>query len=375
MTATTPLDDKRRKGTQVRLPWRTKPASLVTGYGQDLRVIRSPFMWFWAIVGLAVALTLPAFVPTFYVHLVNLALIAVIGAVALNLLTGNAGLISLGHAAFLATGGFTAAGLVHFYDAPLVITVPAAAIAGGILGGLVGLPSLRLRGLYLAVTTLALHFAVVLLVTAFQSQAVQSAGIVMPAPSIGPMRLGSRTAWYYLLLVLAIATVVVAANLLRSRMGRAWTAIHDRDIAAEALGVGLTRAKLAVFVFTSAVTAGAGALAGYYAKVVTAEAYTLELAIAYLAMIIIGGMGSVLGSVLGAMFVTWLPYGVEQVLRVVGIEVGAGRISGVQTAVFAVLIILFLLFEPDGLVEIWRRLRNYLSLWPFRFLPLQQRER
>lgn len=360
---------------RIRPPWRSKPASLTVDYGQDLRIIRSPFMWFWTVTGLAVALLLPAVAPPFYVHLANLALLAVIGAVALNLLTGTAGLISLGHAAFLATGGFTAAGLVYFYSAPLIVTVPAAAVAGGILGVLVGLPSLRLKGIYLAVTTLALHFAVVLGVTAFQSQAVQSAGIVMPAPSLGPIRLGSRTAWYYLFLVLALVTVVAAANLLRTRMGRAWTAIHDRDVAAEALGVGLTRAKLAVFLFTSAVTAAAGALGGYYAKVVTAESYTLELAIAYLAMIIIGGMGSVLGSVLGAMFVTWLPYGVEQVLLILGVEVGAGRISGVQTAVFAVLIILFLLFEPAGLVELWRRLRNYLAMWPFRFLPLQQRER
>lgn len=357
-------------------PWRrSRPPSLLVDYRHDLRIVRSPFMWFWAVVGGAVSLALPSISSQFFIHLMNLALIAVIGAVALNLLTGNAGLISLGHAAFLATGGFTAAGLVHFYDAPLVVTVPAAAVAGGILGGLVGLPSLRLKGLYLAVTTLALHFAVVLIVTAFQSQAVQSAGIVMPTPSIGPIRLVSRTTWYYTLLIVAFLTVVVATNLLRTRVGRSWTAIHDRDIGAEALGVGLTRAKLGVFVFTSAVTTAAGALGGYYAKVVTAETYTLELAIAYLAMIIIGGMGSVLGSVLGALFVTWLPYGVEEVLRAVSIEVGAGRMGAVQSAVFPVLVILVLLFESDGLVEIWRRMRNYLSLWPFRFLPLQQTER
>jgi branched-chain amino acid transport system permease protein len=137
----------------------------------------------------------------------------------------------------------------------------------------------------------------------------------------------------------------------------------------------MTRAKLSAFVFTSAMTAFAGAIAGYYSGVVSSETYTLELAITYLAMIIIGGLGSVLGAVLGAFVITLLPYLIDEVLRVLGLDVGPGRIAGVHSGIFALLIIGFLLFEPRGLAEVWRRARNYFRLWPFRHVPLAGRER
>ncbi|HYJ00016.1 MAG TPA: branched-chain amino acid ABC transporter permease [Thermoleophilaceae bacterium] len=362
-------------GLADRLHRLRNPSTLIVGYGPDLHVIRSRFGVACALIALAVAIALPAFVGPFHLRLLNLSLIAVIGAVALNLLVGTAGLISLGQAAFLALGAFTAGGLVHYTDAPAWVTLPAATLAGAVLGLVVGVPSLRLKHLYLAVTTFVLHFAVVLGATAFQAQAVQSAGIVMPTLELGPIRLESRTDWYYFVLVLALISIVIGVNLLRSRIGRSWAALRDRDIAAEALGVSITRAKLSAFVFTSAVVSFAGAISGYFAGVVSAETYTLELAISYLAMIIIGGLGSVLGAVLGAFLITWLPYLIDETLRAFGFEVGPGRISGIHDGVFALLILGFLLFEPRGLAELWRRLRTYITLWPFRYVPLERRER
>jgi branched-chain amino acid transport system permease protein len=362
-------------GLAARLHRLRDPSTLIVGYGPDLHVIRSRFGVACALIALAIAVVLPAFVGPFHLRLLNLSLIAVIGAVALNLLVGTAGLISLGQAAFLALGAFSAGGLVHYTDAPAWVTLPAATLAGAVLGLVVGVPSLRLKHLYLAVTTFVLHFAVVLGATAFQAQAVQSAGIVMPTFELGPIRLESRTDWYYFVLVLALISIVVGANLLRSRIGRSWAALRDRDIAAEALGVSITRAKLSAFVFTSAMVSFAGAISGYFAGVVSAETYTLELAISYLAMIIIGGLGSVLGAVLGAFLITWLPYLIDETLRAFGFEVGPGRISGIHDGVFALLILGFLLFEPRGLAELWRRLRTYITLWPFRYVPLERRER
>lgn len=364
-----------RSGLAARLHRLRDPSTLIVGYGPDLRVIRSRFGVVCALLALAIAVALPAFVGPFHLRLLNLSLIAVVGAVALNLLVGTAGLISLGQAAFLALGAFTAGGLVHYTDAPAWVTLPAATLAGAALGLVVGVPSLRLKHLYLAVTTFVLHFAVVLGATAFQAQAVQSAGIVMPTFELGPIALESRTDWYYFVLALALIAIVVGVNLLRSRIGRSWAALRDRDIAAEALGVSITRAKLSAFVFTSAVVSFAGAISGYFAGVVSAETYTLELAISYLAMIIIGGLGSVLGAVLGAFLITWLPYLIDETLRAFGFEVGPGRISGIHDGVFALLILGFLLFEPRGLAELWRRLRTYVTLWPFRYVPLERRER
>jgi branched-chain amino acid transport system permease protein len=352
-----------------------EPSTLIVGYGSDLRAVKSRFAAACAIVGIVAALLLPTAIEPFHLHLVNLSLLAVVGAVALNLLVGTAGLISLGQAAFLAAGAFSAGALVHYTDAPPIVTLPAATLSGALLGLIVGVPSLRLKHLYLAVTTFVLHFAVVLGATAFQAQAVKSAGIVMPPLEFGPVELTSRTDWYYFALFLALVSVVIGVNLLRSRIGRSWAALRDRDIAAEALGVSITRAKLSAFVFTSAMVSFSGAVSGYYGGVVSAEGYTLELAISFLAMIIIGGLGSVLGAVLGAFLITWLPYLIDEFMRAAGIEVGPGRISGIHDGVFAILILGFLLLEPRGLAELWRRFRSYVSLWPFRYVPLERRER
>lgn len=352
-----------------------RPASLVTDYRAEWRLIPTPFAWFWTLVGLGIAVSVPFVLGRFHLHLVNLSLIAVVGAVALNLLTGNAGLVSLGQSAFLAAGAFTAGVMADLWEVPFLLILLASALVGALLGLLVGIPSLRLKALYIAVTTFALHFAVLLGITELQRRVSQYAGISMPEPAFMGAELQATTDWYGFLLLVALLSVIVAANLRRSRVGRVWTAIHDHEIAAEALGVGLTRAKLSVFVFSSSMVAFAGALAGYYSGVVSSETYDLQLAIAYLAMIIIGGMGRVLGSVLGAFFVIWLPYVVEAALRMLGIGVGPGRISGLQTTVFACIVVLFLLLEPGGLAEIWRRLRDLVTLWPFRALPLQERER
>jgi branched-chain amino acid transport system permease protein len=161
--------------------------------------------------------------------------------------------------------------------------------------------------------------------------------------------------------------VLGALNLLRSFIGRRWIAVGEHDVAAEALGISVKRAKLSVFALTSAVVAFTGALSAYYVGTVSFESYHFGLAIAYLAMIIVGGIGSVLGSVLGAVFITLLPYVLDQVFLLLDLRIRANVLAGIHQIAFGSLIVAFLLFEPRGLAEIWRRIRSAAADWPFRY--------
>jgi branched-chain amino acid transport system permease protein len=177
--------------------------------------------------------------------------------------------------------------------------------------------------------------------------------------------------WYFVLAAAAAATVVLALNLLRTRTGRAWRAIRDHETVAEALGIGVPGYKLAAFVVSSMLTAVAGALFAYYRGFVSVEAFSLFLSIQYVAMVIIGGMGSILGALLGAGFVTLFPYAIEALIAALPTpERYANLVFAVNYAAFGLVMVAFLLFEPEGLVGIWRRVRDWFLLWPFRQRPL-----
>jgi branched-chain amino acid transport system permease protein len=303
----------------------------------------------------------------FLLDLANQVLLGSVGAVALMLLTGYAGQISLGHAGLLAAGAFTAGILSKEIGAPFWLALPAAAAVGALLGVVFGLPSLRLRGLYLAVSTLALHFIVIYAGGEYETKRGYSTGIVIESP------ITDARAWYFVLLAAAAANVLFALNLLRSKTGRAWRAVRGREAVAQALGIDLTRAKLSAFVVSSAITSVAGCLFAYYRGFVSAEAFSLFLTIQYVAMVIIGGMGSVLGAVLGTVFVTIFPYAIEAAMGALGLaERLASVVFAVNYAAFGLVMILFLVFEPQGLVGLWRRVQNWFLLWPFRQRPLSR---
>lgn len=348
------------------------PSSLPLGMGRNIALRRGRAQWTVCLGGISALLIVPLAVPTYWLHLANLSLIAVVGAVALNLLTGNARLVSLGQAAFLGIGGFSAGLITRAAEITFPLVLLAAAVAGGVVGLIVALPSLKLRVLYVAVTTLALHFAVATILVLIQAVVLDSSGMTLPIPWLGPLELSSPLRWFYALLAIATIIVIGALNLLRSHVGRRWVAVGEHDVAAEALGVSVVHAKLSVFVVTSAVAAFAGALMAYYIGTVSFESFNLNLAIAYLAMIIVGGMGRVLGSVLGAVLITLLPYVLDQAFAVLGLGVRASTLAGIQEVVYGALIVGFLLFEPRGLAEIWRRMRVYGANWPFRYRAAQR---
>ena len=351
------------------------PSSLPLGTARTFALRRGRAQWTVCVAGTAALLALPLALPTFWLHLANLSLIAVVGAVALNLLTGNARLVSLGQAAFLGIGAFSAGLITRAAEIPFPLVLIAATAAGAVVGLMVAIPSLKLRVLYVAVTTLALHFAVATILVLIQAVVLDSSGMTLPTPWIGPFELNSPLKWYYALFAIAALVVLGALNLLRSYIGRRWVAVGEHDVAAAALGVSVVRAKLSVFVVSSAVVALAGALMAYYIGTVSFESFNLNLAIAYLAMIIVGGVGRVLGSVLGAVLITLLPYTLDQVFDGLGLGVRASTLAGIQEVMYGALIVGFLLFEPRGLAEIWRRLRTAAADWPFRYRAVQRGHR
>lgn len=332
-----------------------------TKYTQDTALLETRTQKTWLAIFIVALAAYPFLANALWLELANQVLLASVGAIALMLLTGYAGQISLGHAGLLAAGAFTTGILFKELSAPFWVTLPACAAVGAALGLVFGLPSLRLRGLYLAVSTLALHFIVIFAGSEYETKRGYSTGIVIDAPVYDPR------AWYFVLLAAAVATLLFALNLLRTRTGRAWRAIHGREAVAEALGISVRRAKLSAFVVSSTITAIAGCLFAYYRGFVSAEAFSLYLTIQYVAMIIIGGMGSLLGALLGTVFVVLFPYAIDATMAALGLtERLSSVIFAVNYAAFGLVMIVFLVFEPQGLVGLWRRVQNWFLLWPFK---------
>jgi branched-chain amino acid transport system permease protein len=302
---------------------------------------------------------------------VNFALIGVMGAVALNLLVGYTGLISMGHSGFLAIGALGSGMLGVELGLPFLLTALVVGLAGAAIGVVAGLPSARVSGLYLLLSTLAMNAIIVYGFLRYQLAHVGSAGFIYPIASVGGLRFDNDRSWYYLLLVCAVVTVVGVRSALSSREGRTFVAVRDHEIAATSVGINVSLAKLKVFALSSFIVSFAGVLYAYYVASASADTYNLGLVIGYYAMIIVGGMGSLAGSVLGAAvwsffppFLTMLSQHVSPTAPVVG-SLLANQRGNVDTILFGVLIIVLLILRPDGLIGIWRSFRASLARWPY----------
>lgn len=301
----------------------------------------------------------------------NLALVAVMGAVALNLLVGRTGLISLGHAAFFAVGAITGAVLGGQIALPFPIVLAGAMAAGAVVGTVVGLPSLRLRGLFLMLATLALHFIVLYLFTQYMLDNFGPTGIFYDVPAIGNFVIDSERRWYFLLLTAVVITIAVTHNLVRGRHGRAFLAVRDHDIAAASIGINVARTRLVAFAVSSSIVTVAGVLYAYYLGLMSNEAFDLTLVVGYFAMIIIGGMSRISGAVAGAIVWQFLPQLVETAsLQLAGSSPGLSealaRYQGqVVSIILGILVLLVLRYRPDGLVGIWTSIRRSARNWPY----------
>jgi branched-chain amino acid transport system permease protein len=322
------------------------------------------------------ALAFPALFGPYTTGVATVAALTIPGAVALNLLQGVAGQVSAGNAAFLAIGTMVTATMVRQWPGvSFLVVLPTAGLVAAAIGAIVALPALRVRGLYLLIGTLALHYIVVYSVYVYQKQTVGPTGFMIPTPSIAGFVVDSPVKWYYVLLIFAVAALWQMANILRTRVGRAWIAVRDGDVAAEIVGVNVIRAKISAFVVSSFMIGVQGGLFAYYTQVITNELFTLDLAIQYIAIVIIGGMGSVYGTVLGTVAIVGLPYLLQQLALGLPPDFGPShivllRIFDVQNITYGLLIMAFLLFAPGGLVSIWARLMDLLRLWPFTRQPV-----
>ena len=345
-----------------------------TSYAADMALYPLPIArWTVAAILFLFAVVLPLSLHEYYLSIINLSLIAIVGALGLNILVGYTGQISVGHAAFMSVGAYTAANLAVKLGLPFWITLPAGGLMAALIGAIVGIPSLRIKGLYLAIATLAGQLIIEWIInhTPAISGGAQ-ASIQVPRPALWGYDFRTQGQLYFFLLFFAALAILATLNLVRSRIGRAFVAIRDQDIAAEIIGINIYRYKLLSFAISSFYAGVCGVLYTYYLGIANYEQFQIGVSIDYLAMIIIGGLGSVLGSILGAVFVTMLPIVIRLLMEpLAGLFFSSGELSSIvastRLVLFGGLIIFFLVVEPEGLNRLWRNIRNYFRVWPFSY--------
>lgn len=321
---------------------------------------------------------LPFVVPDFWLSVLNYTGIAAVGAIGLNLLTGNTGQVSLGHPFFMGVGCYMAALVGHDLGLPLPLWLAAAALAGGLTGAAVGPAALRLRGHYLVIVTLGL---VLVGLHLWQNLSWLTGGangrsIVLDATigpidfsglSVGGIALSRNQSWFVLIWLCVLTAGILALNILNSRSGRAFMAIRDREMTASVIGISVSRTKIVAFIISSMFAAVGGALYGGYVRYAAPMEWDLLLGVQYLAMVVVGGTGSVLGSVLGALFITLLPQVVKfasPILPFVSVTPGDGGVISLfalNQILFGSIIIGFLMFEPRGLAGLLSRVGAHFT--------------
>lgn len=336
-------------------------------YAADAALFDSATQWRWVAVLVAALVAFPFVASQYWLYMACLVAINIASATGLNILTGYTGLVSLGQAAFMGLGAYTVAILQLRYGTPFLLNLLAGGLVAMLAGMVVGLPSLRVKGLYLAIATIAAGVIAHFIFSHFTALTGGTAGLTVPPASLFGLQLDTDFRLYWVIVPITALMLLGSANLFRTRIGRAFIAIRDRDISAEVLGIPLLQYKLLSFAISSFYAGVAGGLFAYFFRAITPESFPLLMSIFFLAAVIVGGMGTILGSVLGAVFMTMVP----EVLKIV---VGWLPLSGnatlylspIRTIVFGLMIVLFLIFEPHGLAEVWRRIRRMFHLWPFR---------
>jgi branched-chain amino acid transport system permease protein len=338
-------------------------------YRSDERIFDTALPIVGLVLLFAVLAVVPRFASTYTMDVLNRIGIAIIGAIGLNILLGFTGQISIGHAAFLAVGAYSTAIFEVNVGLPFFLAIPLAALVTSGFGLIFGIPSLRLKGLYLAIATLAAHFITTFVIVHWESMTKGVVGLSVPPAMVFGLPLDSDFRIFYLIYALVVPAALFAKNLFRTRVGRAFIAVRDRDVAASVMGVSLLRYKLLAFIVSSFYAGVAGGLMAHHSRILFPDSFTLLVAIDYLAMVIIGGMGSIVGSIFGAIFMTLLP----EVLKLTATSLTGvypqafGFIASVRDVVFGLAVIFFLMYEPLGLARIWARFRSYWQLWPYSY--------
>jgi branched-chain amino acid transport system permease protein len=332
-----------------------------TSYDQDIRLFQHAGQVFWyGLLALAL-LAAPALVPEYYLsQLTFICIYATIG-VGLMLLTGYTGQVSLGHAAFLAVGAYTEA-VLQAHGVPFAVSFPAAAVLAGLAGIVIGLPALRLSGIYLVIATMAFGFIVQEALTRWESVTHGSRGITLRSIDLAGFRVDEEWKLYLLALAMLALVLLGVRNLLRSPTGRAFVAIRDSEISAQSMGIHLARYKTAAFALSAAITGLAGALYAHKLQFISPEQFGIVLSIELTMMIFIGGIGSLHGAIFGAIFVIALPQAIAVAKDY--LPAAIGHQTGLEPTIFGLILVLTIVFEPLGIYGRWLKVRQYLETFP-----------
>jgi len=341
-------------------------------YKEDLTIFETDFGRLWAITGLLILFGIIPFIcSTYTLYIINTIGIYAIAAIGLNVLTGYTGQISLGHAAFFGVGAYSAAILATRLNLPVFISLPAAGLITALIGMIFGLPSLRLKHLYLCIATLASQFIIEYILVHWEKMTGGAEGIIVMNTNLFGLDLNNDLSFYFIVFTCLVILTIITVNLTRTRFIRAFIAIRDNDQAAEGMGIPVFRYKILSFGLSSFYAGFAGAMFAFYTMSITPEPFNMWLSIEFVAMIIIGGLGSIPGSIFGAIFIVLLNEGLSFITEYLMNMNSSGGISftiaPLREFVFGLTIVLFIIFEPKGLAEIWRIIRSNFRLWPFSY--------
>jgi len=343
-------------------------------YYEDVQFFTSGVVFFWFMVLMAFLALFPFLVKNYYVYVANYIAINIIVVIGLNILVGYTGQISLGHAGFFAIGAYGTIIFMTKAHLPFLIALPLAGIVAALFGFLLGLPALRLEGPYLAIATLGFGLTITQVIGRIEFFGGRH-GLHAPELAIGPWNLNSDRDFYYLLIVITVLLTLIARNLIKTKVGRAFIAIRDADIAAETMGVNLVFYKTLAFAVSAFYAGIAGGLYAFVLRFIEPEIFTLLMSIMFLAMVVVGGLGSIMGSIAGDSLLSWMDLQLRNILSIpyVGEWLEAlsksyfsiTGVSNIQFIVFGLIMILIMLFEPLGIYGIWIRTKIYWKTWPF----------
>lgn len=307
----------------------------------------------WILLAVAMALV-PMFGSVYVMYMACLIGINVIATVGLNITVGYAGLLSIGHSAFLGVGAYASALMWLHLDTPLALNIVVGAAAAFAVGLVFGVPALRIKGVYLAIATLAAQYSLYFVFQQWTPVTGGDRGLSLP--KIDVFGFGD-TGFYYVVALVALLTTLAARNLFRTRIGRSFIAVREKDYAAQVLGINVVSTKLVAFGIGAAYAGVAGALLAAFLRIVNPDQFTLVSSVFFLAAVVVGGRGSILGSILGAVFMTLMPEFLREIIAHLSVEGAdmASLLSPLREIIFGALIVLFLIFEPRGLVGFVQR--------------------
>ncbi len=338
-------------------------------YKQDTSLVRTRLRWAGLIcLFIFIFLLFPFMADNYVLDVANNIGITIIAVMGLQILVGFTGLISLGHAAFMATGAYVSAMLSEHLGWPFWATMPLAAMAASLLGLLVSLPALRIRGFYIAVSTIATHYIIMWLILHGGDLTMGTSGLDANEIAIGNFTFDTELKMYFLIMLIVVIVVLFASNLMRTKTGRAMVAVRDNDLAAEFMGINVFRTKVLAFFLSSMCAGIAGALLAHYQGMITQEQFTLMDSIWMLGMLIIGGP-TIIGAIFGVIFLRLLAQSILFLAPTIGEAFPAfsgSAVAGFTQIFFGVIIILFLVSEPRGLSHLWQNILSTFRLWPFK---------